>query len=187
MLERRVSENATPLLVAAYSEQQQIAEALLQRGAKMDFIAAIALRRSELVRAMLEAKPWLVRMHSPDGLSALHIAVRFATPEIVALLIAAGADVERRTKRGKTPMSFKWERPFDNARPLLRHGADINARATHGFTPLHYAAAWGCADWLNFLIEHGANSELQTDARQTPWSLAVRHGHRQIAASLGPT
>jgi ankyrin repeat protein len=140
LLEARFSENATPLLVAAYSEQHKIADALLAMGAKMDFIAAIALGRTELVQAMLNDNPSLIRRRSPDGWTALHIAARYAATATVALLISAGADVNSVGKRGRTPLFFATEEPYSNAALLLAKGANTDARAKHGFTVLHYAA-----------------------------------------------
>ena len=104
LLEARFSGNATPLLVAAYSEQHQIAETLLAMDARMGFIAAIALGRTGIVRGMLAENHSLLRKHSADGWPALHIAARYATAETIALLISAGADVNVLGKRGVTPL-----------------------------------------------------------------------------------
>ncbi|MBL0159305.1 MAG: ankyrin repeat domain-containing protein [Bryobacterales bacterium] len=60
----------------------------------------------------------------------------------------------------------------------------MNARAKHGFTALHHAAAAGNTGFVAFLLTHGANAHAQTDARQTPWALAIRHGHRDVVALL---
>ena len=38
--------------------------------------------------------------------------------------------------------------------------------------------------FVAFLLTHGANAHAQTDARQTPWALAIRHGHRDVVALL---
>jgi ankyrin repeat protein len=141
LLETRLTGNATPLHLAAYSQHPEIAAALLEKGAKIDFIAAIALRRSELVRAMLEESPALLRKRSPDGWTALHIAARCSAAEIVSMLITKGADVNGIGKRGLTPIFFALREPFENAGLLLAHGANVNARGKHGFTPLHCAAA----------------------------------------------
>jgi len=184
LLEARFGGNATPLQVAAYSAQRRIADALLAMGAKMDFIAAIALGRTGLVQTMLNENPSLIRRHSPDGWTALHIAARYAPTETVALLISAGADVNSLGKRRLTPLFFATEEPYNNAELLLAKGADIDARGKHGFTVLHYAAKWGYAKLVAFLLAHGARLDSQTDARQTPWELAVRQGHRSAAALL---
>lgn len=184
LLEARLSGNATPLLVAAYSEHRKIADALLAMGARMDFITAIALGRTGVVRTMLAENASLIRKHSADGWTALHIAARYATTETVALLISAGANVDTLGKRRVTPLFFATKKPYDNARLLLASGANIDASGKHGFTTLHCAAAAGNADFVSFLITHGANANLQTSARQTAWALAVRYGHRSVAALL---
>jgi ankyrin repeat protein len=46
---------------------------------------------SETVRRVLTAEPGLAREYTEDGWTALHLA---ATPEIVGLLLEAGADIE---------------------------------------------------------------------------------------------
>ena len=187
LLEARLSGKDTPLLVAAYSEQHQIAETLLAMGAKMGFIAAIALGRTGIVRAMLAENHLLVRKHSDDGWSALHIAARYATTETIALLISSGADGNMLGRGGVTPLFFATKEPYDNARLLLANGANIDAFKKHGFTTLHCAAAAGNTGFVRFLIAHGANANLQTSARQTAWSLAVRYGHRSVTALLAAT
>jgi ankyrin repeat protein len=184
LLESRFNGNATPLLVAAYSHQYRIADALLAMGAKMDFFAAIALGRTGLVQAMLDDNPALIHKHSTVGWTALHIAAGYAPTETVALLISAGADVNRPGKLGLTPLFFATQEPYSNAELLLGKGADIHARGKHGFTVLHYAAQWGYAKFVAFLLAHGARADLQTDARQTPWALAVRQGRRSVASLL---
>ena len=62
--------------------------------------------------------------------------------------------------------------------------ADVNARAKHGFTALHHAAAAGNTGFVAFLLTHGANAHAHTDARQTPWALAIPHAHNNFVALL---
>ena len=182
LLHLRASGNNTPLQEAAYFGHQELADRLLALGAKMDIVAAIALGRTEIVRIMLENDPTLRHKHSPSGLGLLHIASRHAETEIVPLLLSWGADVhDNRNKQRYTPLFFA---SLTNAELLLAKGADINARAKHGFTVLHQAAKAGDREWTKFLIKHGARIDLQTDGRQTPWAFAVRRGHRDIAALL---
>jgi ankyrin repeat protein len=134
---------------------------------------------------MLTGDPRLLHKHSPDGWTVLHIAARYADTEMLALLIAAGADVnDNRNKQRQTPLFFATEEPYSNAALLLANGAGIDARGKHGFTVLHYAAKWGYAGLVEFLLAHGARTDLQTDARQTAWALAVRSGHRRVAEIL---
>lgn len=186
LLNARFSGNETLLLVAAYSRQLRIADALLEMGARIDLIAAVALARNDVVREMLHKEPRLAYKHAPNnGLSAIHVSAGYGNHETMGLLISAGADVNFREPRGCTPLFFASSEPYANAEILLVNGADANARAKHGFTPLHCAAASGNAGFVRFLIEHGADRDVQTVARQTPWAFAVRYRHWEIAGFLG--
>jgi ankyrin repeat protein len=54
---------------------------------------------------------------------------------LVALLLAAGADVNDASNPHRlTPLCFAHREPYDRAELLLSSGADIHARAKHGFT-----------------------------------------------------
>jgi len=177
------SGNVTPLQVAAFAWQRELAESLCAMGAKLDFISAIALGRNGTVRAMLDRNPNLIRKCAPaGGWTALHIAAAYADTELMALLISAAGGTNARDRTGRTPIYFATGKPYSNAELLLENGADVNARAKHGFTALHHAAAAGNAGFVAFLLTHGANAHAQTDARQTPWALAVRHGHRDVVS-----
>ncbi|MCC6233868.1 MAG: ankyrin repeat domain-containing protein [Verrucomicrobiales bacterium] len=185
LVHARFSGNATPLLVAAYSRQYEIAESLLAAGARMDFISAIALGRTGVVRTMLDQDPLLIRKRAAEGgWTALHIGAGYADGDLLAVLMAAGADVNGRDRKGFTPLVFATRQPYSNAEILLSNGADIDARAKHGLTALHCAAAVGNEEFVRFLVARGADAHLQTDARQTAWALAVRGGHRTVAAIL---
>ena len=54
---------------------------------------------------------------------------------------------------------------------LIDLGADVNARADNGATPLHWAAGSGSATAITILLERGANPYLQTYT----WSKQVGH------------
>ena len=185
LLKARLPGNATPLLMAAYRRQAGLVEGLLGLGAQIDFISAIVLGRSAIVREMLERDPSLIRKRSPWGLSALHLAAQYGDPELVGLLLSLGADPNDAPKSyNSTPLFFASSPPFENARLLLAHGADINARCKYGGTVLHSAAASGDEAWLDFLLAHGADPNIQTEARQTPWALAVRYKRARVAEKL---
>ena len=182
LLNSRGECNDTLLQVAAYTGNQELADSLQLLGAKLDVLSAAALGRSEAVRMMLENKPSLLWKCSARGIGLLHIACRQATTEVVRLLLSLGADVsDSRNMKKYTPLFFA---SVPNAALLLVRGADIDARAKHGFTALHYAAKWGDTAMTKFLVSHGASTGLQTDGRQTAWALAVRHRRKDVAAFL---
>jgi len=185
LLHARFSGNNTLLLLSAQYRLYALADEFLSMGAKLDFIAAIALGRLDSVRMMLSKDPRLVHKCSPDRFSAIHVAVWRADSAMLALLISAGANVnDNRNPKRLTPLFFAWKEPHENAAFLLAQGADIDARRKHGFTVLHSAARSGNLRFAKFLIAHHASPNIQTNGRQTPWALAVRHGHRDVAAFL---
>jgi ankyrin repeat protein len=46
---------------------------------------------------------------------------------------------------------------------LLQHGADINTTDSQKETPLHWAYLEEMIDMIKYLVEHGANAELQNE------------------------
>ncbi len=77
--------------------------------------------------------------------SPLHKAAWYSeNPEIIIILLEAGADVNARTRLGGT--SALHDAAANNKNPtviaiLIKAGADVNARDSNsGLTPLHYAA-----------------------------------------------
>jgi len=61
----------TALGAAAHVGRRDIAEHLLEHGARMDVFAAAMLGETEIVRAMLDAQPELREARGPHGISLL--------------------------------------------------------------------------------------------------------------------
>lgn len=185
LLTLRFSGNRTPLMEAACNGQDDMAEKLLALGAKLDLWSAIALKRTSTAVTMLTDDPRLLFSFSPDRWPLLHFATAFGSSEMLLYLLSAGLDAnDSRTMSRGTPIFAAGRSPFTHASILLEHGADIEARDKNGFTVLHYAARNGYLEWAQFLVACGARAGAQTNGRQTPWSLAVRHGQRELAAWL---
>jgi cytochrome c len=122
---------ATPLYLAVRGGHFAAAKLLIERGADVNaaptpllgpaLMPALAKRRIDLINLLLDggANPNSNR----GGESALHVAVRSGCLDCVKALVEAGADVNAKTKDGKTPLhlaKFKGQREV--ADYLMSHG-----------------------------------------------------------------
>ena len=76
------------------------------------------------------------------------------------------------------------ERAVEAAKVLLNMGADINETNATGWTPLHAAAYAGANRLVKFLVENGAQMDVQNGCRQTPVSLAEGTSARGLVQKL---
>ena len=66
---------------------------------------------------------------------------------------------------------------------LIENGADINARTSHGFTPLLYAAKNGYHSIIELLVVNGADVEINDKAGLTPLMHLARNGYIDIVSN----
>src|SRR5215469_3923503 len=121
-----------------------------------NLIDAVKAGNAPMVRTLLKQRPD-VNSQEPDGMTALHWAVRNNDVETAQLLIRAGANVKAANRYGVTPLALAAEN--GNAtliEGLLKAGADANAALPEGETVLMTAARTGNADAVKALIAHGA-------------------------------
>ncbi len=106
--------------------------------------------------ANLEAKTRLGD-HRP-----LHVASASGRSGVVALLVAAGADVNALTTTGAAPLHFAAASgSADAVAALIGGGAEVDAREpVWGQTPMMFAAAAGRTEAIEALLEKGANPAL---------------------------
>ena len=64
------------------------------------------------------------------------------------------------------------KRDVAKVRSLLKDGANVNARAMGGLTPLHVAAWEGYFEIVKLLLENGADPEIRNKDGRTPLDLA---------------
>jgi ankyrin repeat protein len=127
----------------------------------------VAARDSDAtaLSALLTAHPPApVNQRTADGTSALHWAVHHGDAELVARLLAAGADPNARNDYGATPMSEAAIREdVSLLRRLLAAGANVESPNADGQTTLMIVARTSNVEAAQLLIEHGAN----VNARET--------------------
>lgn len=192
LLDSRLSGNVTPLMYTLFRSHEgfrkfsELSEYLIRIGAKIDIVTAALMGDTNAVRRFLTDQPWLIKKHSPwGGYSLLHIGASYGDTAMIELLLDHGIDPnEAKQPDRMTPLFFSYKFPYRNAELLLSCGADINRRAKYGQTVLHQSMMRDDPGWIEFLLQHGADPNLQTKTRESPWMFAVRWKRLQSAALL---
>jgi len=175
-------------LLAKYYRQEAVANYLLDQKPQLDIFSLTVAGHSAPVVAELERRPELLAAHSSDGWTPLHLAAFFGWPELAAVLIDRGADIEARSTNpsGNTPLHAAAAGGHVGVvKLLLERGANVNARQQGGgWTPLHSAAQSGNRAMVEELAAHGADLNARADNNQSPLDLALTAGKQDTVALL---
>lgn len=140
--------------LAAFHGRHDLAQVLLERGAKVRLPAAVALDRTTDVEALLTSDPGTLKPGGRWG----HLIVRAserASGDVIETLIQNGASVS------------------------VRDDPKTSIDSTSGYTPLHAAAWHGNVSAIDVLMKHGADVRAREEKYHgTPAGWADYAGHR---------
>jgi hypothetical protein len=198
---------APPLCLPYRLKGEQLKTGNIQGDPFTAFVAAIVAGEDLTATRLLDASPQLtkeragsgatrqysernffdrIRHYIYEGDTALHMAAAAFQTCIVEELIARGADVRARNRRGAEPLHYAvdggpgvpaWDPKAQTKiiAGLIRAGADPNAIDKSGVAPLHRAIRNRCAAAVKALIEGGADPRAPNGHGSTPMLLATQN------------
>jgi ankyrin repeat protein/8-oxo-dGTP pyrophosphatase MutT (NUDIX family) len=185
---RRGPAGETPILAACYHRRPAVLGLLRARGATLDLFEAAAAGDVRRLGELTGADPAAVGRHAPDGWTPLHLAAHFGHGPALDLLLARGADPRARSANALANTALHAALAggvgVDLVERLLVAGAEVDAVAGGGYTPLHLAAGRGDLRLVARLLLRGGSPGARTAAGQTAADLARGQGHEPVAQLL---
>ena len=191
LVETKSEHGVSAVLLATYFGHDDVADALLERGADVGIFEAAALGRLDRVAELIKGNRELLTAYSADGFTALGLAAFFGRRDVLEYLLEAGADPNAASKNqmhvAPIHSAVAHRKPgaaLAMAEALLSKGAEVNVAQAGGWTPLHQAAAHGHADMVALLLSCGADAGAESDRGETPLGMAENNHHAYAAAIL---
>jgi len=178
----------SPILVAAYHHEPQIASFLADKTVAITIFEAAATGKINNVIRLLARDPNLVNAYSEDGFHPLGLACFFGHFDVAEYLVRAGASINSRShnRLKAAPIQSATARGHRKiVKMLLDYGADPNIREQGGYTPLHAAAQNGDEDMIRVLLFGGADLTIASNNGKTAIDLAIEAGHEKATLLLG--
>lgn len=146
-------------------------------GERDEFFRSVTDGTVEIVTSDLQQHPEWANAELFSGIRPLYRASVLGREEIVALLLAAGADVNATTDRGTLALHAAsqngHEKIFDR---LLAAGAKVDEANDTGQTPLHLAVRFNHPLLVQKLLEAGASPNRADMMGRTPLHYAAGMG-----------
>ena len=193
-------DNCTPLMIAAERGQMKLVTFLIEHGANLDrrdkddqtalHYAVCGFDVScEILSYLIENGAEVNAFTRRDNCTPLMLACKYGHLNAVTSLIEHGAEVNLQDAFGNTAVYYALN--YSDGSPevlsrLMRDRAAVNnACRRDNCTPLMMACQYGHMNAVTFLIEHGANMDLQDEDGNTALHYAVNAGAVDTLLDLG--
>ena len=161
-IEVKDEDGRSPLLRASISGKPAVVKMLVEAGAGVRVtdnqgLTCLALAscfgRTETVRYLAGLKEVDVNYLGDEGFTALHWAGQKNHPEVVQVLIDAGADIEVKDEEGYSPLlRVSKSGALNVVKMLVEAGADVCVTDNKGRTCLIFAAHKGHTETVRYLV-----------------------------------
>lgn len=182
--------NVTPIHVAAFCGNMEVAALLIREGANVNAIDdhrftplhnAAAEGHVEVV-SLLVSNGGSINARSEDGATPLYFAAKSGHLGAAKVLIGSGAKLDERDNQGNSPLTMAvHEGHAPLVKVLIEAGADVNARGQAMRTPIFWSTKMEVA---KLLIEHGADVNAKDQYGNCPLHVASEKGHTAQAEVL---
>jgi uncharacterized protein len=184
----RDAQGVSALMWSVYAGQPLVRDYLRLHAGELSISEAACVGDCDCLRQLIAADAMRTWEVSGDGWPPLHLAAAFATPEAVTLLLEHGSHIHQVSHNPQRNQALHaciaLRNSPDVARRLIEAGANVNAAAAGGYTPLHIAASNGSRDMIVLLLENGADPAARCDQEKTPADYARERGHAEVLALL---
>lgn len=165
-INRLLPDNSSLLAWAVETQEPQLVELLLQKGAAVEvtnsnrftpIIQACRYGNSAIINALLNkgANP---NSTIEDGTSAFQLCAGSASSIDLATMANLGANISAQNKHGQTPLMFAANiGNTENLKYLVNQGAKINQQTQQGYSPLFFAIKSHNLDTVKAAITLGAD------------------------------
>jgi hypothetical protein len=126
-----------------------------------------------------------LKAETPNGMTALMLAVWHQRPELVRKLLQLRSDPNHQDKDGDAALhGASWYGNTKIARMLLDAGADPNIKNKLGGTALMWAASYGQDEVVRVLLERGADPRIKDVDGVTASGWAAKNGRTNLVKAL---
>ena len=184
----------TALTASAARGDLKVVQALLKGGADLNakgrnswtaFLLAIEGEHDDVANAVIDQANLDLKAETPDGMTALMLAVWHQRTQLVRKLMQRGVELNHQDKDGDTAVhGAAW---FGNAKileMLLASGANPNLKNKLGGTALMWAASYGQDEAVRILLKNGADPKIKDIDGVTAAGWAAKNGRANLEIML---